>query len=220
MIESETWHEGSTKTDRESWRFRQDACCDLAEQALGLTEEFVKTRPHISLFATLTMLFGMIISAALVSAAQTTPSTQQPTSQAPPATSDTPSSQAPAPSTQAPSSQMPQGSSDQPGQTAPSQSTPDQTTPSRQTPDQATPPATQGQTGSAQGQAGQTAAPDAAGTQTFTGTVMQQGDKYVLQADNGTVYDIDHQDQVKKFDGKKVRVHGTLDSTGKMIHIQ
>jgi len=49
---------------------------------------------------------------------------------------------------------------------------------------------------------------------------MQQGDKYVLQADNGTVYDIDHQDQVKKFDGKKVRVHGTLDPGGKMIHIQ
>ncbi len=106
-----------------------------------------------------------------------------------------------------------QGTSDQTGQTAPSQSAPDQTTPSRQTPDQTTPPATQGQ-------AGQTAPSDAAGTQTFTGTVMQQGDKYVLQADNGTVYDIDHQDQVKKFDGKKVRVHGTLDSTGKMIHIQ
>jgi hypothetical protein len=64
------------------------------------------------------------------------------------------------------------------------------------------------------------AAPDANGGQTFTGTVMQQGDKYVLQSESGKVYDIDHQDQVKKFEGKRVRVHGTLDASGKMIHIQ
>jgi Protein of unknown function (DUF5818) len=57
--------------------------------------------------------------------------------------------------------------------------------------------------------------------QTFTGTVVKQGDKYVLQdAATGTTYDIDHQDEVKKFDGKKVRVHGTLDASTKMIHVQ
>jgi cytoskeletal protein RodZ len=63
--------------------------------------------------------------------------------------------------------------------------------------------------------------PDATGATTFTGTVVKQGDKYMLQdAATGTTYDIDHQDEVKKFEGKKVRVHGTLDSTGKMIHVQ
>ena len=32
-------------------------------------------------------------------------------------------------------------------------------------------------------------------------------------------YDIDHQDEVKKFEGKKVRVKGTLDASNK-IHVQ
>ena len=60
-----------------------------------------------------------------------------------------------------------------------------------------------------------------AGVQVFTGTVVKSGDKYVLQdsASNAT-YDIDAQDQVKPFEGKKVRVHGTLDPNGKMIHVQ
>jgi Protein of unknown function (DUF5818) len=90
----------------------------------------------------------------------------------------------------------------------------------QQTPDTQAPPAasqTPGQTQPGQTQAD---APDPNGGQTFTGTVAQQGGKYVLQSENGTVYDIDHQDQVKKFEGKRVRVHGTLDASGKMIHIQ
>jgi uncharacterized protein YdeI (BOF family) len=59
------------------------------------------------------------------------------------------------------------------------------------------------------------------GVQVFTGVIVKSGDKYVFQdSDSGTTYDIDHQDQVKQFEGKKVRVHGTLDSNGKMIHVQ
>jgi len=58
-------------------------------------------------------------------------------------------------------------------------------------------------------------------SQTFTGTITKAGDKYVLQdTASGTTYDIDHQDQVKQYEGKKVRVHGTLDPSGKMIHLQ
>jgi hypothetical protein len=57
--------------------------------------------------------------------------------------------------------------------------------------------------------------------QVFTGTIMKSGDKYVLQdAASGNTYDIDHQEQLKDFEGKKVRVHGTLDANGKMIHVQ
>lgn len=37
---------------------------------------------------------------------------------------------------------------------------------------------------------------------------------------SGQMYDIDHQDEVKKFDGKKVRVRGTLDQQTKTIHVQ
>jgi uncharacterized protein YdeI (BOF family) len=59
------------------------------------------------------------------------------------------------------------------------------------------------------------------GVQVFTGTIVKSGDKYVFQdATSGTTYDIDAQDQVKQFEGKKVRVHGTLDPSGKMIHVQ
>ncbi len=49
---------------------------------------------------------------------------------------------------------------------------------------------------------------------------MKSADKYVLKDDAGKVYDIDHQDQVKKFEGKRVRVQGTLDSTGTKIIVQ
>ena len=49
---------------------------------------------------------------------------------------------------------------------------------------------------------------------------MKQGDKYVLKDDSGTTYDIDHQSEVAKFDGKRVRVQGTLDPTGKKIMVK
>ncbi len=61
----------------------------------------------------------------------------------------------------------------------------------------------------------------AADVQNFTGTIMKSGDKYVFQEDTSNkVYDIDHQDEVQQFNGKKVRVRGTLDASGKMIHVQ
>ena len=79
------------------------------------------------------------------------------------------------------------------------------------------------QPGQAPDQSGQqTAGPQAEpGVQVFTGTILKSGDKYVLQdSTGGTTYDIDHQTEVKQFEGKKVRVHGTLDPGGKMIHVQ
>ena len=74
--------------------------------------------------------------------------------------------------------------------------------------------------------AGQQATPDAQtgqphGLQTFTGMIVKSGDKYVLQdSATGTTYDIDHQDEVGKHVGRKVQVTGTLDPSGKMIHLQ
>lgn len=50
---------------------------------------------------------------------------------------------------------------------------------------------------------------------------MKSGDKYVLQnATTGNNYDLDHQDQLQKYENKKVRVHGTLDASGKLIRLQ
>jgi hypothetical protein len=57
--------------------------------------------------------------------------------------------------------------------------------------------------------------------QTFTGTIVKSGDKYVLQdSTTGTMYDIDHQDLVAQHAGRRVRVTGTLDTDGKTIHLQ
>jgi cytoskeletal protein RodZ len=118
----------------------------------------------------------------------------------------TPQTQQPMPETQQPPQQ--QVPTQAPDQTAPSPSAP-ATEPSSTAPTTSTPSSEA------------SAQTDTAAGQTFTGTIVKQGDKYVLQdAASGTTYDIDHQDEVKKFEGKKVRVHGTLDSSGKMIHVQ
>jgi hypothetical protein len=67
---------------------------------------------------------------------------------------------------------------------------------------------------------------DAAGTskatdvQEFSGTITKTGDKYVLKDDSGHTYDIDHQAEVGKFEGKRVRVKGSLDSTGQKILVK
>ena len=100
-------------------------------------------------------------------------------------------------------------------QTTPnSQQTPAEPPAQNQAPPQTQPPAQSGQSQSGQ-------ASDPADGHEFVGTIVKQGDKYMFQ-DAGTsqMYDIDHQDQVKKFDGKKVRVRGTLDPQTKTIHVQ
>jgi uncharacterized protein YdeI (BOF family) len=85
----------------------------------------------------------------------------------------------------------------------------------------------QSQTGQTPDASTQTAPPSqaqastASDTQSFTGTIVKAGDKYMFQdASSGNTYDIDHQEEVKQYEGKKVKVHGTLDANGKMIHVQ
>ncbi len=131
------------------------------------------------------------------------PQTQAPDAQAQP--SQTPQAQPAAPPSQEaqPSSQTPESQA-QPSQTqqAPPSQSPDASAPANNPDSQAT--------------SGQ-----ASGVQSFTGTIVKSGDKYKFQdADTGNTYDIDHQDQVQKFEGKKVRVHGTLDASTKTIHVQ
>jgi len=158
---------------------------------------FVKKIRTLSLFATLAIAIGMISWGSALHAQDTTPSTpdrqaQQPDTTPPPQTSpSTPDNQ------QYPSSQQPDSS--QPS---------DSTAPSGRTP----------QTGAQR--PSDSATSGGTDTQTFSGTVMKQGDKYMLKDDSGHVYDIDHQDEVKKFDGKRVRVQGTLDPSGNKIMVK
>jgi len=100
------------------------------------------------------------------------------------------------------------------------------------TPAPETPPATQQKPSAQSPQTPDSSAPDAKSsspngaspndtdTQTFLGTVQKQGDKYVLKEDSGKTYDIDHQADVAKFEGKRVRVQGTLDSSGTKILVK
>jgi len=56
---------------------------------------------------------------------------------------------------------------------------------------------------------------------TFTGTITKAGDKFVLRdATTNAAYQLDDQDNASKFEGKKVRVTGTLDVPNNMIHVQ
>jgi uncharacterized protein YdeI (BOF family) len=98
---------------------------------------------------------------------------------------------------QTPQTQPPEPQSQQPAQQAP----PDQS--GQDTPDTQAQPSQE------------------AGVQTFTGTIVKSGNKYMFEdAASGSTYDIDHQDLVQKFEGKKVTVHGTLDADSRMIHIK
>lgn len=158
----------------------------------------MKKLQSLSFLATLAIGIGMISWGSALHA-QTTPSSptdQQAPQAAPQTVPDTTPSQPPTP-------EMPPQS-----QQAPSAQAPD----ASQTPDASTP----------QSGAKSTAPSDATAvdSQTFSGTVSKQGDKYVLKDDSGNTYDIDHQTDVAKFDGKRVRVQGTLDPTGKKIMVK
>jgi hypothetical protein len=115
----------------------------------------------------------------------------------------------------APDAQQPSQQSQPPDTQAPPP-TPSQTPESGQSPSQ-----TPGQAPSTQQSSPSSTTSDATGSKEYVGTIVKQGDKWVFQdTASGSTYDIDHQDEVKKFEGKKVRVHGTMDPDGKTIHVQ
>jgi uncharacterized protein YdeI (BOF family) len=97
----------------------------------------------------------------------------------------------------------------QPGQQSPSQAPGQQSQPPAQAPDQSRQQAPDSQAQSQQPQG-----------QIFAGTVMKSGNKFVLQDASGTAYDVDRQDLLKKYEGQKVRINGTLDPDGKTIHVK
>jgi len=92
-----------------------------------------------------------------------------------------------------------------PSSPAPTQSSPTQDTappPSSQTPSTSS----QDSTASSQNQSG------------VTGTVVKAGDKYVLKTETMT-YQLDDQDMAKKYEGREVKVTGTVDSATSIIHV-
>jgi len=56
---------------------------------------------------------------------------------------------------------------------------------------------------------------------TFTGTVMKNGDSFVLSdAANKTSYGLDDAQKASQYEGKKVKVTGTVDTASNMIHVE
>ena len=165
--------------------------------------------------ATLAVVFGMISWGSAF--AQTAPSAPDQTpSQAQPAAPTTPDT--------APTQQTPQTPQTQPTPTPDNppatQQTPSSQTPAQtpsQAPDQAQPPSSNNGMPAA---GSDTGAATAADGQSFSGTVVKSGDKYMLKDDSGKTYDIDHQSDVAKFEGKRVRVKGTLDAAGTKILVK
>lgn len=173
----------------------------LAKSRIGFRRILVKKRIlSLSSVATLAIALGIVTWGSALHA-QNAPSTS-------------PDGQAQQPSS-SPDSTPPQS-------TPETQNPPSQSPDAQQSPDQTPPPSSRTpESGAQQSQSGSTADSGAAsGTQTFSGTVTKQGDKYVLKDDTGKTYDIDHQDEVKKFEGKRVRVQGTLDPATNKIMVK
>jgi hypothetical protein len=119
------------------------------------------------------------------------------------------------PDANSPSPSAPSAQSQQPGQNQPG------TPPSSQQPGQNEPGQQPGATQPPAGQSGPDAqAQSASDGQTFSGTVSKSGDKFVLQDASGKTYDVDRQEELKKYEGKQVRIKGTLDPDGKTIHVK
>ena len=61
-------------------------------------------------------------------------------------------------------------------------------------------------------------------TQTFTGTIVKDNNKYVLKVSDGAVYQfvvyqIDDQEKAKLYEGKQVKIAGSLDAKTYLLHI-
>jgi hypothetical protein len=74
-------------------------------------------------------------------------------------------------------------------------------------------------------QAGESAAQkhseDQRKVQAFTGTIAKTTDRFVLVEDKSqTLFDLDDQSSAGKFEGRKVKVTGTLDAVNQTIHVQ
>ena len=60
---------------------------------------------------------------------------------------------------------------------------------------------------------------DQQATEIFTGTIVKAGETYVLKGAGDATFNLDDQGKARRFEGKKVKVTGKLDSASKTITI-
>ena len=56
--------------------------------------------------------------------------------------------------------------------------------------------------------------------QTFSGIIVRTGTEYVLKTMDNVTYQLDDQDRAKRFEGKQVKVTGTVNANTKVIRVQ
>jgi hypothetical protein len=57
-------------------------------------------------------------------------------------------------------------------------------------------------------------------TATFTGTVLRNGEQFMLRDSSGQIYRLDDPQHAQPFEGKAVKVTGTLDREARVIHVE
>jgi len=55
--------------------------------------------------------------------------------------------------------------------------------------------------------------------QTFSGAIIRDGSQYVLRVEGDKSYQLDDQERAKRYEGKQVRIKGTVDSDGERLRI-
>jgi hypothetical protein len=55
--------------------------------------------------------------------------------------------------------------------------------------------------------------------QVFTGTIVKDESRYVLRAADGASYQLDDQEKAKRYEGKQVKIIGSIDAHGTTLHV-
>jgi hypothetical protein len=56
-------------------------------------------------------------------------------------------------------------------------------------------------------------------SESFTGTIVKAGGNYVLKSSDKMVYEIDDQDRAKAYEGKRVKISGSVYAKTNLLHI-
>ena len=56
-------------------------------------------------------------------------------------------------------------------------------------------------------------------SESFTGMIVKAVGKYVLKSSDNMVYQIDDQDRAKAYEGKRVKISGSVDAKTNLLHI-
>jgi hypothetical protein len=55
--------------------------------------------------------------------------------------------------------------------------------------------------------------------QTLIGTIVKDGRRFILKVSGSNTYDLDDQDRAQRYEGKQVKVVGTLSAPGNSFHV-